>query len=319
MTNQIIPTSQRPFYKPGWYPDLSNDAYHGSFGYGSTTLKILSEKTKAHMDYHLKQPNEYTDATLTGQVVHTLAMEPEKFDLEFAVRPLDLKRPSITQFKAKNPSDTTLKQIEAWQNWQRKLDKRTEVTAEIHEKALKMATKLRQHPQVGKFLKEGVAEQSIYYWYNPESWDDNNDYRIMCRVRPDWIIPGHSCLFDIKTTRDASFSGFMRQAKKLSYHMSAAMYLDGVNRCREFLAFAKVIAFTQFVWICVENEPPYEVASYELTEKDREEGQQLYHALVRKLDQYNRSDWQGYGDWDGTRISPAARLTDLPPYGNPIV
>lgn len=312
---------ERPFFEPGWYPDISNDDYHGSFGYGSTTLKILAEKTKNHMDYQQSLPNTYTEATLKGQALHTLAMEPHLFDKEFGIRPEGLKKPTIAQINAAKPSDKTLVQIDDWDNWLKELGDRTEITAETHDHALKMAKNLREHPQVGMYLEEGIAEQSVYYWYNPEDWDDDSDYRIMCKVRPDWIIPGHSVIFDIKSTRSAAQSDFMKQAKQLGYHMSAGMYLDGVNRCKEFLEYAKVIAFTKFVWLCVENEAPYEVASYEVSDDDREEGVQMYHSLVRKLDQYRRSEWQGYGDYDFDigGISPATRQSSLPNFKRKIV
>ena len=43
--------TKRPFIEAGWYRDLSNEAYHGSFGYSSSGLKILIEHTPAHLVY----------------------------------------------------------------------------------------------------------------------------------------------------------------------------------------------------------------------------------------------------------------------------
>lgn len=317
-TGQAV-EAKRPFYDPGWYPDMSNEEYHGSFGYSSSNLKVLLEKTMAHLNYKMAQQNEYTEATLKGQVLHTLAMEPHLFDKEFAIQPAELKRPTAIQINAKRPSDSTLAQIEDWNQWQDSLGDRTAVPEHVYEHAEAMAKKVRAHPFAGKLLESGIAEQSVFYWYNPEDWDENNDYRIMCKVRTDWIMKGHNCIFDLKSTRDAAFTPFMRQARKLGYHVSAAMYLDGANRNKEFLAHCRTLALNKFAWIVVENEPPYEVAIYEMSPEDRDFGLQRYHTAARRLYEYKRSNWKGYGEFIDGEMQPIARATELPKYGDIIV
>jgi hypothetical protein len=301
--------TKRPFYKPGYYPDLSNEEYHGSFGYGSTTLKILNDRTKAHMDYQRAHPKPMTDALLKGQLVHSMVLEPHKVEDEFAILP-DVNR-RTKEGKAR---------IFAFEeNNQGKLF----VTKEQYNTATYMAKSIKEHPVMGMWFNgniPGFAEQSIYYWYKSEDWDERNDYKTMLKVRPDWVLEGHPVIFDIKTTRDAAFSAFMKQARSLGYHMSAAMYLDGCNRNQDFLDKACVMAFTSFVWVVVENEPPYCATYYELGPEDRQEGQAIYHQLVRKLDRYNRSEWKGYGEQDKDGfITPEGRVSDMPRWGNSIV
>ena len=301
----IEQAGKRPYLAPGWYRDLSSEDYHKSFGYGSTTLKMLHEMPYSKMEYRRRHPPEPSAAMQLGSAVHVLALEPHKAEQEIAVMPLlnlrtNAGKAAKAEFLAANAGKLIL-------------------TDQQYAQAEAMATSLREHPQVGLYLEQGVAEQSIYYWYNPEDWDDERDYRIMCKVRPDWIIPGHHVVFDLKTTKNAAYSEFMRNARKLGYHMSGAMYLDGANRCKEFKKFAGVARFEQFVWICVENEPPYEVASYELSGQDYEEGLQLYHTAVRRLWEYQKSTWKGYGEFDGNEIQPITRLSDMPRWGHNIV
>ena len=316
-------TNERPFFKPGYYPDMPNEDYHGSFGYGSTTIKILSEKTKSHMDYERNNQKKMTEPLIKGQLLHAMVLEPHNIDKEFAIRPPEIKKPTSAQLNAKKPSAATIDQIIAWDKWQKDLGDRIEVNAEQLEHCTSMAESIKNHPVMGAWFDEsmeGMAEQSIFYWYNSEAWDDNNDYRLMFKVRPDWVIPGHPVLFDIKTTRDASFTNFMRSAHSMMYHMSAAMYLDGSNRNKEFLDKCGVLAFNKFVWVVVENVPPYEATYYEASKDDIEEGRQLYHRLARKLDLYNRSEWKGYGErGDDGLITPAGRESELPKYGYNIV
>jgi len=313
---------KRPMYKAGWHQNLSNDEYHGSSGYSSSLLKILTEKTMAHLLYKQSQPNEYTEATLKGQALHTLTLEPHLFDSEFAVRPEGLKKPTSAQINAAKPSPKSQQQMNEWSAWLDELGDRTEITEEMRTHALAMSKKVREHPKIAGFMDEkmkALVEQSVYYWYNPEDWDQKDDYRIMCKVRPDLVIPGHPIIFDLKSTRDASFTEFMRQAKKLGYHISAAMYLDGLNRCKPFLKHCGVTKFEKFVWICVENTPPFEVAIYEIRKEDLDLGASLYHKAVRRMQEYNVSDWKGYGEFNGTEVDPCIRMSEFPPYGSKVI
>ena len=298
-------THKREFIEPGWYPDLSNSDYHNSSAYGSTTLKKMLEMPYSKMAYQQLHPTPAGDAMNLGTAVHIMALEPNKVADEIAaLPPLDLRRKADKEFKEQFMAANQGKLI---------------VSAAQYAQAEAMAENLREHPQVGLYLEQGHAEQSIYYWYNPEDWDDTRDYRIMCKVRPDWVVPGHHVVFDLKTTRNAAFTQFMKSAKSLNYHLSAAMYLDGMNRCQEFKDFVGVNRFEKFVWICVENEPPYEVASYELSGKNYEEGLERYHTAIRRLWEYKKSAWKGYGEFDGREIQPITRPSDMPAWGNDIV
>ena len=315
--------NNRAFYEAGHYPNLSNEEYHGSFGYSSTTLKILSEKTKRHMDFLATVNQEEKSCFVKGRLLHSMVLEPHLVDSEFFVIPEGVSKPPGRILSANNPSADSQKKIRAWREFENECGNRTAVKSEDWRHCSTMAKSIREHPVMGRWFDgsiPGLAEQSIYYWYKSEDWDERNDYKTMLKCRPDWVLEGHPVIFDIKTTRDASFSAFMRDAKKLGYHVSAAMYLDGANRCQAFKKSCNVIAFTKFVWVVVESEPPYCATYYEVSEKDLQAGAEIYHRLVRRLDRYKRSDWQGYGEQDENGfITPEGRVSDLPGWGNNIV
>lgn len=293
---------KRPFYKPGWYPDLSNEEYHGSFGYGSTTLKILNEKTKAHLDYQQRQPPKMTDALVKGQLLHTMVLEPHLVEKEFIILP---------EFNLRTKAGKQEKLL-----FEDKHQGKIFVTKAQFNNALYMSRSIFDHPVIGQWFNDDIkrfVEQSVYYWYQSEDWDDKNDYKTMFKVRPDLVFEGMPVIFDLKSTRDASFSKFMRQAKQLGYHMSAAMYMDGATRCEEFKDEVGVMAFTDFCWIVVENEPPYCATYYEASKEDIQEGRAMYHALARKMELYNRSEWKGYGAQDTNGlITPEGRKSEIP-------
>ena len=308
-TESLPQKVERPQFKPGWYPNLSNEEYHGSAGYGSSTLKMINEMPYSKMDWKRKHPEPPSAAMQLGTAVHTMALEPDKVESEIVAMPYFNGRTNQGKAdKEKFYQDNAGKLI---------------LSEADYEKAEAMADRLRAHPQIGEcYLNpdlKGIAEQSVFYWYNPEDWDNNHDYRVMCKVRPDWIVPGHPIIFDLKTTRDATETEFAKVIKKLSYHLSAAMYLDGCNRNPGFRQAMGVERFEKFVWILVENEPPYECRSFELSNKDFEDGGILYHSAVRRLHQYKQSAWKGYGAFDGKEYQPITTVIEAPNWGNKIV
>lgn len=294
---QIEPAKrERPFYEPGWYLDLTNEQYHSSFGTSSSQLKKLIEKTPAHLDYDRRHPKEPTANMNLGTAVHTLVLEPETFDAEFAVRPEGLKKPTSAQLEAKKPADKTLQQIEDWQAWERSMEGRIELTAEQVETAKLMAENVKAHPVAGALLEDVIAESSIYWWYKSMDADDETPYKQMFKVRPDAISRSHSIVMDLKSCVDGSYSGFMKAIQNRYYHVSAAMYLEGVNQCKPLLHELGHFAYTKFVFICVENTAPHLVSIYELSPEYLEIGKLLYRRAAQRYQQGHEEDWPGFTD-----------------------
>ena len=103
------------------------------------------------------------------------------------------------------------------------------------------------------FLADGEAEKTLLF-----------DVRVgvqsyAAKARLDWLCEGHDVVVDVKTADDASFEGFSRAAARYRYHMQAAWYLTGVNAA----GFGK----RRFIFLVVENTPPYAVALYELDQE----------------------------------------------------
>jgi hypothetical protein len=145
---------------------------------------------------------------------------------------------------------------------------------------LSIAKSLRSHPSARTlFLNGGVAEQS-FYWEDPETG-------ILCRVRPDWLIPG--AIVDVKSTIDASPAGFGRAVWNYRYWVAAAFYVDGVK--------AVTGQELPFVFAAWEKTPPYASGFYYAAEDMLAAGRAEYKRLLRVLrDCVVRERWPGYGD-----------------------
>jgi len=285
---------ERPFYEPGWYRNLSNEDYHGSFGYSSSQVKTLIEQTPAHLAHGLTVANEPTPNMLLGTAVHTLVLEPEKFREEFAVtQKFDSRTNAGKAAKAEFESQNEGKVV---------------LTQEQFDKASAMAESVLNFSNNRLLLKDAITESSVYWWYKSMEADDDSQYKIMTKVRPDVICRDHPVLVDLKTTADASLSGFIKSIQNFYYHVSAAMYLEGVNQCRPLLEELRHFAYTKFVFITVENFEPYLCSSYELSQEYLDIGKAIYRNCMRKLRESQENDWPGYPD--------EIRVIEPPPWAN---
>lgn len=285
---------ERTFYAPGWYKDLSNDEYHSSFGFSSSNLKKLCERTPAHLDYESRHPRESTENMKLGTLVHSLVLEPESFESDYIIKPLDIKKPTPAQINAKKPSAESIAQINRWEYWQIESEGKEEISQRAYDQARFMADSVLSHPVASVLLQDVIAESSIYWWYKNRDPDDEAEYKIMAKVRPDAISVAHDCIIDLKTTKDASYTAFQKSVQYFYYHLSAAMYLDGVNQNKALLSELGKFAYTSFVFVCVESEPPYCTSIYELDKAAIELGKMLYRRAMLMLHRGKENNWPAY-------------------------
>jgi len=218
--SEIITPPKRELIKPGWYLDIGNDDYHGGFGVSSSRCKIVMEKTLAKYHYEITHHEEKsTDTMALGTAFHTLTLEPDKFDEDIAVRP-----DSIKQRRGKE-----------WESFKMEAGKRTIITEDQLKKAKIMATNVREHPVASVLVGDGVKESSIYWWYKSNEWEDDykGEYKIMCKVRPDFLSSNMPVVIDLKSADDPGETAFLKAMNNYYYHLSGAMYLEGVNQCKE--------------------------------------------------------------------------------------
>jgi exodeoxyribonuclease VIII len=266
--------------EPGWYRDVSNTDYHRGSGTSSTTIKKYIDSNQEVIDYERQHPKPSSDAMEKGSALHVLVLEPEKASDEIAVMPsLNLRTNASKEAKAifllENEGKIILK-------------------PEDYDKAAAMADRVKSHPFASALLDGSINESSVYWWYNCMDPDDQEEYKIFLKVRPDALSPAHNAIIDLKSTADASYSGFAKTIVNFGYHLSAAMYAEGVNQCKPLLKETGCIAYNHFVFIAVESEPPYSVAVYELPATAMDHGRTLYRQALYRLHKFRQADWKGY-------------------------
>lgn len=277
-----VETKNRPYVAPGWYRDMPNEEYHGSMGTSSSQLKMLMEHTPAHLLYDMGQENKATANMALGTAVHSLVLEPDTFDEEVAVEPVINKRTNAGKaekaaFDAENVGKTI-------------------ITPGQFEQAKWMAESVMAHPMASVLLSDIVAESSVYWWYRSMDADDDTHYKELLKVRPDALSRGHPVVMDLKSTADGSYTGFIKSIQNFGYHVSAAMYLEGINQCKELLEAMGHFAYTKFVFICVENTAPYLTSVYELSPEYLELGKQHYRRALWVLKNARENEWPGFPD-----------------------
>lgn len=244
--NDLDIESTAPYYAPGFYRNITNIDYHRSVGVSSTKLKKLLTSTPTHIKYEF--PNVSSDAQSLGSAVHALVLEPHNFDNLVVVLPTyNLRKPSDRENKEEFVRQHAGKII---------------LTEYQFDTAQMMASTVLNNRFCGALL-DGTVNESSIFWEDQSSVDES---ALLMRVRPDAISLPHLSVIDLKTAASASREAFNKQVLNFGYHISAYMYLRGVNQCEELLDMVGGPGhrFQTFMFVVVENVPPYLVACYEL-------------------------------------------------------
>ncbi|MCP3675754.1 MAG: hypothetical protein GY829_14975, partial [Gammaproteobacteria bacterium] len=127
-----------------------------------------------------------------------------------------------------------------------------------------MAEAVGKNEYAMTLLNGGLAEQSIY-------WTDE-ETGLNCRVRPDYL--NHHCT-DLKSVQSVRPQFFAKKAYDLGYHISQAMYQDGIYQVTG--------DFKQFKFLCVEKTPPFLNAVHAFNDESAEEGHKQYRTNLNRL------------------------------------
>ncbi|EDV5503464.1 exonuclease VIII, partial [Salmonella enterica subsp. enterica] len=155
---------------------------------------------------------------------HCRVLEPEEFSKRFIIAPEFNRRTSA----GKEEEKTFLEECAR--------TGRTVLTAEEGRKIELMYQSVMALP-LGQWLVEsaGYAESSVY-WEDPETG-------ILCRCRPDKIIPEFHWIMDVKTTAD--IQRFRTAYYDYRYHVQDAFYSDGYRaQFGEIPTFVFLVAST---------------------------------------------------------------------------
>lgn len=274
---------------PGLHLDMDIDVYHGSAGISKTGLDSINANPAIYYARHLdpkRPPSPERGGQLEGSLAHCAILEPDEFSKRYATLPADApRRPTGTQWNAKNPSSESVASMAWWTEWNARTNGATVITNDQYETAMRQADSVRRLPEVREALQAGHAEVSAF-WKDPVTGE-------LCRCRPDWVHTPNDTgviLMDVKTYSDASPAEFRRQVARKRYHVQDAFYSDGYG-----LASGKTVH--GFIFLAVETEWPYAANALMLDDTGRDQGRRDYR---RNLNTYaecrTTGIWPGYSD-----------------------
>ncbi|ENI7083915.1 exodeoxyribonuclease VIII [Escherichia coli] len=253
--------------EPGIYYGISNENYHAGPGVSKSQLDDIADTPALY----LWRKNAPVDTTKTktldlGTAFHCRVLEPEEFSNRFIVAPEFNRRTNA----GKEEEKAFLMECAS--------TGKTLITAEEGRKIELMYQSVMALP-LGQWLVEsaGHAESSIY-WEDPETG-------ILCRCRPDKIIPEFHWIMDVKTTAD--IQRFKTAYYDYRYHVQDAFYSDGYEA-----QFGVLPTFVFLVASTTVECGRYPVEIFMMGEEAKLAGQQEYHRNLRTLaDCLNTDEW----------------------------
>ncbi len=166
------------------------------------------------------------------------------------------------------------------------------VTTEMYEKAVAMSQAILSNAAARSWLaRDGEVEQPMY-WHDQASGLD-------CRSKMDKLLADIAVILDIKSAFDVSPEGFANAMVNFDYDLQAAWYSDGFEH--------RYGVLPSFVFIVVENKPPYEVGLYDLKPVDLEQARTQNRFLLDAMAQCYAT-----GQWEATHQREVVSLK-LPP------
>lgn len=243
---------------------LSIKEYHAAEGLSKTMMDKL-KKSPAHLKAYLDNPTEETEAMLLGAALHTMILEPKKFDIEYAVLP--------------NIDRRTKDGKEEYQAFIEQNAGKEVLTESQFNTVKTWVDAILSKPKVKELLTgKGKNEVSIF-WKDEETGET-------CKARPDRIKDKR--IIDLKTAVSAQQDDFQRKAYDLNYHIQAAWFMEAYRH--EYHEEPE-----GFTFIVVEKTDPFNVVIYDaddffinVGEIESQKLLNIYHECKRT------NNWYGY-------------------------
>jgi len=235
---------------PGLY-DIELDDYLAERAHVSSSGLKRMLQSPLHLQRYLQRQQLSTPQLDFGTTVHCALLEPARFEKEYIALP-------VRQVDLFHADDLQLIQ-------QDKLPLRFITEAQMT--AVKgICEQVARQQDIVQLLHDGLPERSLF-WCDQASG-------IRCKIRPDMLVLPHLIL-ELKTTFDSSLAVFQRTCLLQRYHLSAAMYLQGVQQVTGHLP--------NYVYLVASRHPPYKVETFIPSAEMLKEGERLFRHALAKL------------------------------------
>lgn len=269
---------------------MSFDEYHAVEAFSASGMKHL-----ARSPWHWRNRVEVkqTRAMLCGSLVHCAQLEPHALAERYVVVPEDApRRPSVAQWRAKNPSADSVAAMDWWRTFEAANTSRAIVPAADYATTRLQLDAIQACEELREAFSAGDSEVSMF-WTDPETG-------VYCKARPDHITRrrGRVQMLDLKSMADDTPAGVQRALGRLGLYRQEAHYRRGY----EVITGEPV---DDFVFAVVSSVPPILATPYRLVDDALQQGLEEVADLLREFAQCHRADvWPAY--------KPDQRLIDLP-------
>lgn len=245
--------------------DMPFAEYLAREGYGSGAVRQFL-KSPAHFLHYTRTKGEPpTPQMVLGSAAHCAVLEPREFNLRYVAAP-DIDR------RTKAGKD-------AWAMFQEANQEKEILTAAQYSTAYAIRDTLLAMPEYRSLIYDAEIEgvEVSAFWTDEATG-------IKLKGRADMLRSDGVCI-DLKTTVDASPHGYPNAIARYGSHIQAGMYCEAFGCDR-------------FIFVAVENKPPFAAGIYTLDEASLELGKQQYHAAVAGIARCEREGvWpHGYGE-----------------------
>lgn len=244
------------------YRNLPAEQYHSDEEAVSCSMLKPLLISPAHFQANRLKRNKATKAMDFGSLVHCLVLEPQQLSAGFAVYPglADGRSAEYKEFLTNNPT-------------------RLIVDEPTYAHGRQLAEKILHRKVFGRpfgdFVAEGIPEASIYV-VEPKTG-------LQLRTRLDLYHPELS--FDLKSTRQSSVDGFVRDALDMHYDMQAFMYT-----CARALYDGPRKA-PPFVFITAESDEPHSINQISAGETFMDNGARKFQEVLSVYEACTKADY----------------------------
>lgn len=228
-------------FKTGIFYDVENQEYHEVPAASRGVLHTIGTFGSEKAVWEEQQPKT-GDAFEFGICFHLILLEPGLYTTD--VVHLDMKS----------------RQSKAYNEWKGEHPWVPHTVGDERDQLIAMESAALKHNAASKIMADDKVHTEVSVF-----WIDE-DTGVKCKARLDLVKPG-SYIADLKSTRDASPTGFQRQMSNLRYDLQPAWYMKGWNQ-----VCAPEERVADWFWVCVEKSAPHLTAVYRASENIRHFG-----------------------------------------------
>ena len=246
---------------PGIYYEMTNEKYHSSNGVSASFIKSALASSLFQARYGKSDINKLV--AQLGTATHSEVLEPEKKDV---VLSSEESRRTKAYKEQEAACEKAGKVLLTQKDYDLVQGMAHGVEVENDDGETITVGGLRNDPACAKLLnaKDRICEASIFV---------KHESGMMLKCRPDIFSKSMRIMGDVKTTQDASPSGFNREIWKRLYYVQASYYM--------LVAEMHGIEIDHFAFLAVQKTYPY-LAHYHIIDNQAIEygKQRVYKTLI---------------------------------------